>query len=416
MNKHKKNIVKETLLQNEEELGCQSILDSKNIVKQETPHPFSELEKQLKQFYSKKIKQKKAIKQGRKFLNDMIKILIDCKLKFDKELYPKLRDIYSYLDQEWMNKKWTSINRDKFRELFDIYFARIDLIRDLLGKTRQENLIPNFITWWAYRHSLLLCEKVGKIEGEEVDKSDMLSFYSLSSMISSLYWNEKEIAHCLETINQTAKKILYIYSEVERLRSKTKPQLVLYSASKYTDLNRLNGNKKLKKERLQLPLKENLIIMAFEKLYEFFKVSEETGYNLWLMIGRIKTAEMDFVSEFERKIPLEYLPDKTKKRLSELKIQNQKLEIQATEEQSKTMGRMLIGLGSSNLKDIAIVEKALNLLNNGLNYRETAKKLKIPVSTLHGIIKRVEAHTKSRLVTKGSRKKYANERLIKNGE
>jgi len=321
MTKNQKKIYIEKLLQNEKELGCQSILDSKYIVKQETPHSFLNLEEELNQFYSEEMELEEAINEGTRYLEEILKILIDCKVKFREEFYPKLRELYSYLDQEWMAKERMKQlhGRDKFRKLFDIYITRIDLVIDLFIRTKQENLIQKLPTWWAYRNSLQICEKIGKYENENADKKLMLSFYSLSSMISSLYWNEKTIVSCTETINQTTKKILFIYSEVERLRSINRPKNILYFATKYIDLDGLRECENSKEKAAVVShIKNQFIPFACEKLYEFFNVSNEIEYNLWLMIGRIWTAENDLASEFVRKIPLEYIPDNIRKYIKQI--------------------------------------------------------------------------------------------------
>lgn len=115
------------------------------------------------------------------------------------------------------------------------------------------------------------------------------------------------------------------------------------------------------------------------------------------------TWRLDILTKLRKNVP-----DKIKEQLSEF-------EKQLSEDRRDVMKKMLKGLCTSSLKDVSIFQKTLELFDKGMDYRAVSDKLDIPLATLHGKIKEISENTGIR-ITKGSRQKYANERLIENGE
>ncbi len=319
----KKELVEKQRKFAEENLNCYSAFEGGE--KLPTPHSCLELEKQLEEFYSDELNPEEMIKEGKNFLAAMAKTSIDYKEKLAKELYPKLQELFSFFHNEWIvkiyrpekeriNKRCKTIKKQTKDEIEGIHkqdeYEEIESRKlfikflNLTSKNKRLDIatiyvdilfLSNTPQWWIFLQTNKLCKEIGNYRDRpstDVNKRDVLEFYSLASIVRSLYWCTMRIYENLFNLRRATDILSRICEDWEWIKEKFK-----------------------KKE---IDEKEFNCIIE-----EKYTAAYGGGLNYMIpeSIAKIWAAELDMKDELQSSFQLEYLPDKIREKLEKLIVE-----------------------------------------------------------------------------------------------
>lgn len=313
----------------EENLNCYLAFEKGE--KLPTPNSCLELEKKLNQFYSMKSEPIEIVKRGTQFLEEMIEISIDYKIKLAEKLYPKLQNLFLFFHNEWIEKVYRpeserikkeckrikNETQDKIEswqkgmlyednESHKLFIRLLDLISeekrlDIFDIYWDIRFLSNSPSWWLFLETNKLCKKIGQykdIQNVQLDKAEMLKFYSSASIVRSLYWCIMRIYENLFRLQNAAYTMSMIFEDwpnlVERFEKKEIDEKEFYYLieEKYTTAHCV-----------------------------------ELNYIIPEIIAKIYATELDIKDELETSFALEYIPDDLREKMNQMLNESLKIRI-----------------------------------------------------------------------------------------
>ena len=182
-------------------------------------------------------------------------------------------------------------------ESHKLFIKLLDLVSeekrlDVFSIYMDIRLLSNSPSWWLFLETNKLCKKIGQykdIPNVQLDKAEILKFYSSASIVRSLYWCIMRIYENLFRLQNAAYTMSMIFEDwpnlVERFEKKEIDEKEFYYLieEKYTTAHCV-----------------------------------ELNYIIPEIIAKIYVTELDMKNELETSFALEYIPDTLREKMDRM--------------------------------------------------------------------------------------------------